>query len=196
MNTELNTLNPKIPQTEFPVSDFIKNRWSARSFSEKNISEQTLFTLLEAARWAPSSNNEQPWLYTYAHRTDKQLFDKFHSCLLPGNQPWAKNASVLMLNCARTTFSANGKTNAYAWYDCGAANVNLLNEATLHGIYGHLMGGFDAEKTKVLFHLPGNIQPVVFIALGYLDAPEKLDEPFKTREITPRSRKLIQDFLF
>jgi len=186
----------KIPQTQFPVSDLIKNRWSARSFTSEPIAEPELMTLFEAAHWAASSMNEQPWMYTYAHHADEIEFEKFHSCLMAGNAPWAKNASLLVLCCANTLHAANSKPNKYALYDCGSSNTTLLLEAAQHGIYGHLMGGFDAEKAKALFELPAHIEPVVFIALGKLAAPELLEEPFKTREMAPRSRKPLQEVVF
>lgn len=189
-------MNIKIPKTQFPVSEVVKKRWSARAFSSSPINEATLKTLIEAATWAASSNNEQPWLYTYALKADTERFEKFHSCLLAGNQPWAKNAAVLLLSCVRTTFAANGKPNKSALHDVGGANTTLMLEAIQHNIYGHMMGGYDVEKTKALFELPEGVEPVIFIALGYLDAPETLEEPFKTRELTARSRKKVDEVLF
>jgi nitroreductase len=187
----------KIPKTTYPVNEFIRKRWSPRSFANKTIPQETLDQLFEAASWAPSSVNEQPWRYLFAHKGEP-AFEKMVACLVPGNQPWAKNAQVLVLTLAKTIFVYNGATlpNKYSFYDSGAANSQLLLEAASHDIYGHLMGGFDHEKTKTTFHIPEGFEVVVFMALGYLGSPEALEEPFKTREITPRSRKNITEFTF
>ncbi len=186
----------KIPQTQYPVSELIKNRWSARSFTGESLDEITLFTLFEAAHWAASSMNEQPWLYTYANNADEAAFEKFHSCLLPGNIPWTAKASVIILCCAQMTHAANGKPNKYSFFDCGSSVTTLLLEAAQHGVYGHIMGGFDVEKTKATFGLADNIEPAAFLVLGKLAAPELLEEPFKTRELTPRSRKPLSEVVF
>lgn len=186
--------NPKIPQTKYPLHELVTNRWSARSFNSQPISEDILHGIFEAASWTASSMNEQPWRYIYAHR-DEEAFAQFVSCLLPGNEPWAKNAAVLILSVARTRFVSNDKTNRHALYDTGAANATLMLQATSHGILGHQMGGFDPTKTREVFELPDDVEPAVFIALGYPGSPEELEEPFKTREQTPRSRKPLAEFV-
>ena len=185
----------KIAKTEHPVLDVIKNRWSARSFSDKLISEKDLHTLFEAASWAFSANNAQPWEFVYAHKEDKEAFEKMHSCLVGGNQPWTKNAAVLMAVLAHTKLE-NGQENKAARHDVGSANTTLMLQATSMDIYGHVMGGFDVKKAVELLNIDTNVmEPVVFIALGYLDSPEKLEEPFKTRENTPRTRKPLQQII-
>jgi len=187
-------MSVKIPETRFKISDPIKNRWSARSFADKPISEEDIHTLLEAASWAFSANNAQPWVYVYAHRENKASFDKLLNCLLPGNQPWAKNAAVLMCVLAKKKLD-NGQENKAAKHDVGAANATLMIQAIQMNIYGHVMGGFDANKAVETLNIDTNeMEPVVFMALGYLDTAEKLEEPFKTRELTPRSRKSIEEF--
>jgi nitroreductase len=187
------TMSVKIASTQHPVIDLIKNRWSARSFSDKAISEKDLHTILEAASWAFSANNAQPWEYIYAHREDKEAFHKLHSCLMGGNQPWAKNAAVLMAVFAHKKLE-NGHENRAAKHDVGSANATLMLQATHMDIYGHVMGGFDPSKAIEVLNINTEIlEPVVFIALGYLDSAEKLDEPFKTREITARTRKSLHE---
>ena len=188
----MNSSEIKHAQTQHAVSEFIRKRWSARAFNDTQIPQETLETLLEAASWAPSANNEQPWVYYYAFK-GTEGFEKLWNCLLPGNQLWTKNASVLVLSLARKTFEANQKPNNSAKYDVGAANATLLLEATQHDIFGHIMGGFDAEKTKNMFNLDENLEPVVMMALGYLAEAETLEEPFKTRELTPRKRKSVSE---
>jgi nitroreductase len=186
------TMSIKIAKTQNPVIDLIKDRWSARAFSGKEISQKDLETILEAGSWAFSSNNAQPWHFVYAHRKDAS-FQKLVNCLMPGNQPWAKNAAVLMVVLADKK-NSNGTENRIARHDVGAANATLMLQALSMGIYGHVMGGFDAAKTiETLGIDPEVLDPVVMIALGYLDSPEKLEEPFKTRELTERSRKSVSE---
>lgn len=180
----------KLAKTEHPVIDLIKNRWSARSFSDKAITQHELNTILEAATWAFSANNAQPWNYIYAHKHDAS-FQRLVDCLMPGNKPWAKNAAVLMVVTANKKYD-NGTENKIAKHDIGATNATLMLQATSMDIYGHVMGGYDHQKTIDTLNLDTELyEPVVMIALGYLDPPEKLEEPFKTREITPRTRKSV-----
>lgn len=186
----------KEAKTQYPVIESIRKRWSARAFSNKPISQEDINTLFEAASWAASSMNEQPWLYLYATKNNKEVFESMVNCLSAGNQAWAKDASLLVLSLAKKTFDRNGNINRHAFYDTGSANTNMILQATEMNIYAHQMGGFDLEKTKTTFNLPDDVEPVVFIAFGYLDEAEKLPEPFKTRELTERKRKNLDDFVF
>lgn len=186
----------KEAKTKYPVIELIRNRWSARAFSKKSISDESLFTLFEAAGWAASSNNEQPWRYIYAKREDKETFEKIVDCLMPGNQPWAKHAAVLIIAVAKTTTGPENKPNLAAMHDVGSANATLLLQATSQHIYGHMMGGYDRLKTREKFNIPAGYDPVLIMALGYLDSPDTLEEPFKTREVTPRTRKELSEFVF
>lgn len=184
----------KTAVTRLPVIDLIKERWSARAFSDQNLSAEQVLTLIEAASWAPSSMNEQPWRYRYALRGTEE-FNEMWSCLLPGNQPWAKNAAALILSTTKKNFARNNAPNHYAQHDTGMANAFLILQATQMKIYGHMMGGFDANLLRETFQLAEDEEPVCIIALGYLGAPEQLEEPFKTREITPRSRRTVEEIL-
>jgi len=182
----------KLAKTNHPVIDLIKDRWSARSFSSKDISHKDLETILEAGSWAFSANNAQPWNFIYAFRKDAS-FEKLANCLMPGNQPWAKNAAALIAVIANKKLD-NGVENKAAKHDVGAANATLMLQALSMEIYGHVMGGFDTVKAIEVLNIDTEIQePIVFIALGYLDAPEKLEEPFKTRELTARTRKSLSE---
>ncbi len=186
----------KIASTQYgAVHPLIRKRWSARSFSNKPVSQEDLNTLLEAASWAPSSMNEQPWRYLYAHRSEKD-FELFNQCILSGNQPWAGNAAVLLISLSELNFSRNQKPNRYAMYDTGAANNLMLLQAADMDIYGHQMGGFDYQKTRDLLEIPEHLEVVCFIALGYLDEPDKLPEPFRSREVQKRTRNSLQSFSF
>ena len=184
----------KTAVTRLPVIDLIKNRWSARAFSDQNLSEEHLLTLVEAASWAPSSINEQPWRYRYGLK-GTVAFDQMWECLLIGNQPWAKNAAALVLCTAKKTFAKNGNPNRHALHDTGMANAFLMLQATQMGIYGHIMAGYDPAKLRETFQLSEDEEDVCIIALGFLGSPEQLDEPFRTREVTPRSRRAVEDFV-
>jgi nitroreductase len=183
----------KIANTQHPVHALIKERWSARAFSDKNISDELLNQFIEAASWAASSMNEQPWLYYAAHR-GTPAFNQMAEVLMPGNQTWAKEAAVLLISVARKKFT-NGNPNRHYMHDVGAANQNLMLEATANGVLGHLMGGFDVVKTKEVFNLSEDLDPVVLIALGYPGSAEQLPAPFNEREVAPRSRKELSEIL-
>lgn len=183
----------KIANTFHPVIDLIKNRWSPRSFFQEEIEQNDLDTILEAASWAPSANNEQPWQYICAHR-GTQGFETLKSCLVPANAAWAKDASVLIAAITRKTFSATAKENRTAMHDLGMANAQLLLQALSMNIYGHLMAGFDREKLIADLSLTTDQDPVCVIALGFLDVAEKLDEPLLTREKQVRQRKALENF--
>ncbi len=185
----------KVASTENPVHKVILERWSARSFSDKPIEQQELDTIFEAASWAPSSMNEQPWMYVYAVK-GTPMFDKMADTLMAGNQPWAKNAAVLIASLARKNHANNGMTNKYNWYDTGSANQNLLLQAASIGILGHVMGGFHRAQAEELLDLPEEIELVCFIALGYNAPADDLEEPFRSRELTPRNRNPISAFVF
>jgi nitroreductase len=186
--------NTKIPKTQFGVAPWITARWSARSFTDKKIEPETLFRLFEAASWSASSMNEQPWRYIYAYRGTKS-FDMMHEVLMAGNQPWAKDASVLIISLAKINFDRNDKPNRHHMHDAGAANTTLLLQAAQDGILGHMMGGFDMEQTIEKFNIDTTKWEIAcLIALGYPGNPESLDEPYKTREQSERTRNAISTF--
>ncbi len=184
----------KTATTRLPVIELIKDRWSARAFSEQNITDKQLLTLVEAASWAPSSLNEQPWRYRYALR-DTPGFETMWSCLLPGNQPWTKAAAALLICTAKKNFEKNGAPNRHALHDTGMANAFLMLQATQMGIYGHIMGGYDPVLLQETYQIPEGEAVICLIALGYLGNADQLEEPFKTRETTPRSRKAVEAFI-
>lgn len=177
------------------VHPLLAKRWSARAFNGKPISQTELNTLFEAASWSASSMNEQPWKYLFAHKQHKESFEKMWSCLLPGNQPWTTKGSVLILSLAEKNFDYKNRPNRHYMHDVGAANTQLLLQAAHQEIYGHMMGGFDMEKTIETFDIPENLEPVCFMVLGYLDEAETLEEPFKSRETAPRNRKPVEEFV-
>lgn len=184
----------KIPETRFPVLPAITARWSPRSFSERMLTEDEIATLVEAASWAPSSTNDQPWIYLYVQRGTPE-FDALFDCILPGNQQWAHKASTLMVSLVRTTFSNSGRPNRHAMFDVGASNALLLLQGASMGIYGHQLGGYHHERTTQLLNLPDDIDIACILALGYRDDADKLEEPFRTRELSPRSRRSVEEIL-
>jgi nitroreductase len=185
----------KIAITKYPVLDLIKNRWSARSFSDKTIAEKDLFTLIEAASWIFSANNEQPWRFITAEK-NTDAFKKIADSLAQGNSVWAKNAGAFIVSIAKTNFDKEGNPlNNWAEHDLGAANAAMILQATSMNISAHPMAGFDAAKIKDAFALTEFLKPLTVIALGYLDEADKLEEPFKTRELSSRKRKGLSEII-
>lgn len=193
MDTQQHSIK-KEAETTFPVDPLIKKRWSPRAFSDRLVSEASMATLFEAASWSASSYNEQPWSYRYAFRSDEAGFQRLLSCINEGNRSWAQHASVLVLSLAQAHLDRSGKPNRHYFHDTGAANTTLLLQAASMDIYGHMMGGFDYEKTSAEFGLEEGLEPVCFMALGYLGSPDQLEEPLRSREQGSRSRKPIEAF--
>lgn len=186
----------KTADTQHPIEEVIKQRWSPLAFSDRSVEPEKLCQVLEAARWAASSYNEQPWSFIVATKDNSADFDRLLSCLAEGNQPWAKDAPVLMLSVAKLYFERNGVENRHAFHDVGAAATNLAIEATALGLFVHQMAGFDVDKARDTFHIPERYAPVAAIALGYLGDPQQLSEKLQQRESSPRSRKPIAEFVF
>jgi nitroreductase len=185
------TISKVIP-TESPILPLIQQRWSPRSFSAQEISKETLQTILEAAGLAFSANNLQPWHYAYAFK-GTEGFDILWNALAPGNQPWAKNAAVLLVSFAQG-INDKGSANPWSQHDLGAANATLALQAFSMGIYSHFMAGFDKSKALAATQLDADLwQPVAMAALGYLGPAEQLDEPFLSRENSPRVRKSVAE---
>jgi len=175
------------------IARLIKTRWSPRAFSDHSISTDEAESLFEAARWAPSSMNEQPWKYYYAFKEDSEQFNIFLNCLKPGNQVWAKHASMLILSTAKKDFDYNGKINRHAMHDAGAANALLCLQANEIGYQAHQMGGFEPDKTYESFRIDSDKYDLVsFIAVGKPGDPSGLPEDLRKSEIKPRGRKNLR----
>ena len=181
--------------TEVPLHELIRNRWSPRAFAERPVSAETLRSLFEAARWAPSSNNEQPWAYLVATQDDAENFAKMLGVLVEFNASWARNAPVLALSVAHLKTQREGKPNRVALHDVGSATAQLTFEANSRGLMVHQMAGFDAEKARQAFAIPADWEPVAAMALGYPGNPESLPERLREREIAPRMRKPVAEFV-
>lgn len=185
----------KSNQIEHPISDLIKNRKSIRAFSNQPIEPDRINSLFEATRWAPSSTNEQPWVYIYATRDQIELWDKLFSCLNDGNKIWAKDAPLLILSLARKNFTKFSGANTYAMYDLGGANSFLSLQAVELGLQVRQMAGFHRDKVIVQLNIPDAFEIGVFIAVGYPGDPETLPEKLKLREVAPRERFIQQEFV-
>ncbi len=180
---------------DHPIHDLLRRRWSPRAFSPEPVPREALRSVLEAARWAPSASNRQPWHFIVAEKADKAGFEHMLSCLDPGNQAWCKDVPVLVLNIARTVVEG-GKPNAYAFHDCGQAAALLTVQAAALGLYVHQMAGIEADRIRELYAVPADYQPVTAIAIGYVGKPEMLSDKLKARETAPRERRPQAEFVF
>jgi nitroreductase len=185
----------KPAQTDYPIHELIARRWSPRVFADRPVEAETLCRLFEAARWAASSNNEQPWHFLVARKQDAAEFDRLLNCLKPGNIRWAKDAPVLMLSVAALNFE-EGEPNRHALHDVGQAAATLAIEATALGLFIHQMAGFLPDKAREVFAIPAGFEPVAAIAVGYPGDPARLPEDLQKREWNPRERKPIGAFVF
>jgi nitroreductase len=172
------------------VHELIRERWSPRAFSGAPVPRERLNVLLEAARWAPSSMNEQPWRFVLANRQDDpEGHARIGSTLVPFNASWALRAPVLMIVAAKTAFTQNGAPNHSAFYDTGQAVALLTLQATTLGLALHQMGGFDRDRARLLLGIPEGYEPIAALALGYPGDPAELSPELRTREIAPRARR-------
>lgn len=190
---ETQTIELKSNAIEHPVFAEIRERKSRRAYLPTPVSGETIKSLFEAARWAPSSSNEQPWAYLYATKDQPELWEKIFDSLMEGNKFWAREAPLLVVSMVRKNFLKNDKPNGSARFDLGAANAFLSLQATHLGLNVHQMGGFEKEKIIRNLNIPDTHEPVVVLAIGYPGTPEQLAEPFKTRETAPRER-FTQEF--
>jgi len=195
--TETSAERPeKLAETLPGVHELIRRRWSPRSFSAREVSAEDLKTILEAARWAASSNNEQPWRFLVARKSDGAPYEKILNLLVPFNQDWAKTAPVLLIMAAKRTFSHSGAPNRYNLHDAGQALAHLFLEATALGLHAHGMAGFDNERPRKELGIPDDYDLGAAVALGYLDAPDQLPERYRQGEVSKRQRKPLNEIVF
>ncbi|MEQ8360638.1 MAG: nitroreductase family protein [Cytophagales bacterium] len=179
----------------FELLDEIASRWSGRAFADKKLEKKTILQVLEAARWAPSSYNEQPWAFIVGLKGTKN-FELILESLSSGNSSWAKNAGALILTLAITELERNGKTNKFAQYDLGQSVAFLSLEAERLGLNVHQMGGFDADKAGESFQVKNPFQVMSVLAIGFRGDPESLDEALKQRELSNQTRKRLEKKVF
>ena len=178
----------KIAKTGHPVNELIAKRWSARAFSTKPVERSKLLSMIEAARWAPSSKNEQPWRYIIFTNDNPEKLMEAQSVLLESNA-YAKRAPILICAIAKKNYSEGGKYNRLHFHDLGAANENMFLEAFNQGLIMHEMGGFDVQKAIEVFNIPEDFEIGVMIAIGYQDKHTVLPERFREKAFSPRERR-------
>jgi nitroreductase len=186
----------KLAVTDHPVHELIAQRWSPYGFADRPVAEADLRSLFEAARWAASSYNEQPWSYIVARREDGEGFAKLLSCLVEGNRVWAQHAPVLALGCTSLKFKLNDKPNAAAIHDLGLASATLTLEATGRGLSVHQMIGILPDQARAMYAVPEGVQPLTGLAIGYVGDPASLPEKIRPRDLGARTRKPLAEFVF
>ncbi|MBC7254886.1 MAG: nitroreductase family protein [Chloroflexi bacterium] len=186
----------KVARADHPILDIIAKRWSPRSFAPREVEDTLLLSIFEAARWAPSSRNEQPWRFIVGRKGKDETYPKLLACLVGANQRWAQAAPVLALAVAKRTHTASGRPNRWAWHDVGLSVATLLLQTVALGLYGHPMAGFDAARAVETFGIPEDFEPVLAIALGYLGDPEALPQDLRAGETRPRERRPLAETIF
>ncbi len=184
----------KTAVTRCPILGAIAERWSPRAFDDRPVDERDLAGLFEAARWAASAFNAQPWRFVYAARGEP-AFERLLACLRETNQSWARNAAVLLIAVAKTTHE-DGSPNGHAIHDLGQAMATLAIEATARGLHVHQMAGFYPDKARELLGVPDGYEPKTAAAIGYLGEPSRLPDKLRERELAPRQRKPAEELAF
>jgi nitroreductase len=186
----------KPADAQHPIHDLFKRRWSPRAFSDQPVESEKLRMLFEAARWAPSSNNEQPWRFVVANKDHETDWNRLLACLVESNRKWAYRAPVLMLSVASLNFEDDSQANRHAFYDTGMAVENLVLQAAAIGLAAHQMAGFNVEQARADLKIPSGFEPVAMIAVGYPGDLASLPDRLRERELKPRSRQPISDWTF
>jgi nitroreductase len=182
--------------SDYPIHDLLSRRWSPRAFADRAIEADKLLRLLEAARWAPSSYNEQPWAFLIGTREHPADYERVLGCLVEFNQSWARSAPVLMLTVAHLTFERNNQPNRHGFHDVGLAMANLTVQATAEGLFVHQMAGILPDRARQEFAIPADWEAVSGVAIGYPGDPQSLPEQLRTRELATRTRKPLTSFVF
>ena len=185
----------RMAETDHPVLDVIAGRWSPRAISSRPVEREKVASLFEAARWAPSSFNEQPWRYVFATRERPADFDRLAGLLTESNA-WAKEAAILALSVAKLSWTRNGKPNRHALHDVGAASVCMFLQATSMGLCMHEMAGFDGARARTELGIDEGLEPVAMIAIGYPGDPSSLPDKLRAAESAPRTRRPLSAFVF
>jgi nitroreductase len=191
-------MNDRKAETSIPIDALLARRWSPRAFdTHRAVSREQLTALLEAARWAPSCNGDEPWRYlVWDRERDTAGWRQAFDCLSDNNKKWCVNVPLLMLSCAGSTFGQSGKPNRYAQHDTGMADVSIALQAVTLGLVAHQMAGYDAARAREAFEIPAEYTPLAMIAVGYQASPDILDEETRRKELRPRSRQPIGTHFF
>lgn len=189
------TIITKPANTDYPINELIARRWSARAFSTRPVERSKLLSILESARWAPSSRNEQPWRYVIFTSDNVEKLKKAQSVLKDIND-YAKRAPILICAITKKSYSDNSNYNRLHFHDLGAANENMFLEAFNQGLIMHEMGGFDVKKAREVFNVPEDFEVGIMIAIGYQDTHHILPETLIQKAFTPRQRKPLSEIAF
>jgi len=185
--------NETIRKSAYPINPLILNRWSPRSMTGEELRDDDIMSLFEAARWAPSSFNNQPWRFIYAKRNTEH-WDRLFNLLVDANKIWAKNAALLVVVISRKNFEYNGKPARTHQFDAGAAWENLALEASSRGVVAHGMQGFDYEKSREDLGIPADFEVMAMIAIGKKGPKENLPPELQEKE-KPNDRKPLNDII-
>ena len=188
--------HPKHARTDHAVAELVRRRWSPYAFADRDVEPAALRSLFEAARWAASSYNEQPWRFLVARRADPAAFASLLSCLVEGNQAWARHAPVLAIGLACTRFARNARPNKAAHHDLGLATATLSLEATGRGLAVHPMIGIVPERVRELYRVPDDVEPLTALAIGYAGEPAALPDALRARDEAPRTRRTLGEQVF
>jgi len=187
---------PTVNAVDHAVHELVTRRRSPYGFAERPVAPDDLRALFEAARWAASSRNEQPWRYLVARREDADRFARILGCLTEGNRKWAALVPVLALGVIRTHFSHNDRPNRCAPHDLGAASAQLTLEATMRGLAVHQMGGILPDHAREEFRVPADFEVFTGLAIGYPDPDAPIPPELRARERKPRTRRPQAEFVF
>ena len=185
----------KPAETNHVIHELLQTRWSPRAFSTRPVETDKLLSLFEAARWSPSGGNSQPWTFIVATTDDPGAHDKLVSTMTGRNPQWAKSVPVLVLAIAKLN-PERPAANRFAYYDLGQAVAHLSVQANALGLHVHQMAGFDNAKARELFQIPDGYDPVTLIAIGYYGNADELPDELREREMAPRARKSLAEFVF
>ena len=189
-------MNIKKAVTDFPIQHALADRWSPYGFEERPVAQADLCSLFEAARWAASSYNEQPWNYFVATKENSKEFEQLLSCLVETNQAWAKAAPVLVLGVVRLRFAKNQKDNRAAVHDLGLASGNLVVEAATRGLSVHQMIGILPDKAREIYQIPEHFEAWTAMSIGYNADPATMPDALKERDLASRERKPLDEFVY
>ncbi len=196
-NARMNINPEKIAQPDHPILPVLAERYSPYAFDPKPIDREKLRSCLEAARWAASSYNEQPWRFILAVREDEQAFQAMLGCLVEPNRAWAHNAGALIITTTRRTFSKNDKPNRVCEHDVGLAAANLTLQAQALGLHVHQMAGIDMTACRVTYKIPEGFDPMTAIAIGHAADPASFDnEELAQRDKGPRTRMPLHEWVY
>lgn len=185
----------KPANTLLEIHPVLKKRWSPRAFRDQAVTNEQLHRIFEAARWAPSSHNDQPWRFIVGTKGD-DTWNKLYECMVEFNQKWAGNAPVLILAVGKKISDKTGKDNQVFMYDVGQSMAYITFQLEHEGLVAHQMGGFSKGKATELFSIPEDHAPLVMMAIGYQDTPDTLPADFAKMEKAPRSRRPVGELVF